>query len=51
MKLMNNCYPKHLCMGEARMKKTNKLTEQEGKQKSVNMERKNGGTKGERNKM
>ena len=42
--LVHECFPKHLRTGTARMKGDND-TEEEGKQKRVNMERSKVGTK------
>ena len=41
--LVHECFPKHLLTGTARMKDND--TEEEGKQKRVNMERSKVGTK------
>ena len=42
--LMHECFPKHLRMGTARMKK-DKETDEEGKKRGVSMEKSKAGTK------
>ena len=42
--LMHECFPKHLCMGTARMK-SDKKTDEEDKKRGVSMERSKADTK------
>ena len=43
---MQECFPKHSCMGTARMKYDNE-TDEEGKKRGVSMEKSKAGTKKE----